>query len=192
MLGNGERVEADNGYRGEPDPVDLPEVLGNPVEMSTYFNAGFANNLHNRRSVTGIIIFLNQTPVKWYSKRQNTIETSMFGAELVAACIATELTMEIRYKLRMLGVPILNNTTLYGDNKSVIMNTTLPSSSLKKRHNAIAYHFVREAVAAGIIRLVHIPGKENIADVLTKPLAPNKLYELLKLVMFRNTPDLGG
>ena len=86
----------------------------------------------------------------------------------MAARIATELTMEIRYKLRMLGVPILNNTTLYGDNKSVIMNTTLPSSSLKKRHNAIAYHFVREAVAAGIIRLVHIPGKENIADVFNK------------------------
>ena len=45
---------------------------------------------------------------------------------------------------------------------------TLPSSSLKKKHNAIAYHKVRESVAAGIVQIHHIEGKENVADILTK------------------------
>ena len=88
-------------------PPDLPKPFGKPVDISTYFDAGFANDLKNRRSVTGILLFVNPTPIKWYSKRQNTIETSTFGSELVAALIATELTMEIRYKLRMLVVPCL-------------------------------------------------------------------------------------
>ena len=63
--------------------------------------------------MTGFIIFINKTPIKWYTKRQNTIETSTFGAELVAARIATEYTMEMKYKLRMLGVPLLKTCLLY-------------------------------------------------------------------------------
>ena len=45
----------------------------------------------------------------------------------------------------------------------------MPSSTLKKKHNALAYHQVREAVAAGIVKVSHIPGAENVADILTKP-----------------------
>ena len=70
----------------------------------------------------------------------------------------------------MMGVPILDTILTFGDNKSVIINTTLPSGNLKNKHNAIAYHRVRKAVAARTIDLVHIPGVSNISDVLTKPL----------------------
>ena len=173
-------------------PKKMPKALGKEVEISTYVDASFASDIKNRRSVTGIIIFLNNTPIKWYSKRQNTIETSTFGAELVAARIATELIMETRYKLRMLGIPIKKNATiLFGDNKSVVMNMTLPSSSLKKRHNAIAYHFIRKAVAAGILNFIHIPTTENIADVLTKQLPVNKFYDLLRPLLFNPISDSG-
>ena len=70
----------------------------------------------------------------------------------------------------MLGVPIDGPTTMYGDNMSVVLNTTVPSSQLKKKHNAIAYHRVREAIAAKMVRLAHIPSVNNVADILTKPL----------------------
>ena len=69
---------------------------------------------------------------------------------------------------------------MFGDNKSVILNTMLPSSTLKKKHNDIAYHWVHEAVAAGIVKLVHLPSKENISDLLTKPHGPGKHYDLMK------------
>ena len=126
---------------------------------------------------------MNSTPVKWYSKRQNTVESSTYGSELVAARIATDRSIEYRHKLRMMGVPILDTTLMFGDNKSVIMNTTLPSSNLKKKHNAIAYHRVREAVAARAIDLVHIPGVSNISDVLTKPLNGTTHSALVKPVL---------
>ena len=120
-------------------PEDMLKARGKPVLITGYVDADHAHDLVTRRSVTGVLLLLNNTPFKWYSKRQNTVETSTYGSELVPARIATELIMEMRYKLRMLGVPILGSAARYGDNQSVVINTTVPSSVLKKKHNAIAY-----------------------------------------------------
>ena len=165
-------------------PYNMPEPKGKPVRMITYFDANHVYDIVNRRSTTGVLLFLNRTPIKWYSKRQNTVESSTYGSELVAGRIATDIMVEYRQKLRMLGVPILDSTLLFGDNKSVIMNTTLPSSNLKKKHNAIAYHPVREAVAAGVIDLVHILGVTNISDILTNLLNVSTHAKLLRPVIF--------
>jgi hypothetical protein len=53
-----------------------------------------AHNVVTRRSVTGIILFINKTPVKWISKRQKTVESSTYGSEMVAARVATDLAVE--------------------------------------------------------------------------------------------------
>ena len=123
-----------------------------------------------------MLLCVNRTPVKAYSKRQNTVETSTYGSELVAARIAVEMIIEYRYRLRMMGVTIEGPSVLLVDNEAVVKNTTLPSSTLKKKHNAIAYHKVREAVAAGIVRVAHIRSICNFADILTKPLSPQDFY----------------
>jgi hypothetical protein len=82
-----------------------PKPPGLPVQLNMMFcDASRANELITRCSTTGIILFLNGTPIKWYSKRQNTIESSFFGSEFVALKIATEMNDAMRYKLRMLGV----------------------------------------------------------------------------------------
>ena len=85
------------------------------------------------RSVTGIIVMINNIVVKTYSKRQATVESSTYGSELVAARIATDIAIEIRYILHMLGVEIDGSILMLGDNKSVVINTTIPSSTLKKK-----------------------------------------------------------
>ena len=68
------------------------------------------------------------------------VKTSTYRSELIAARIAMDIAIEFRYKMRMLGVPIKEVSMVFGDNESVIKNVTLPSSTLKKKHNAIAYH----------------------------------------------------
>ena len=78
----------------------------------------------------------------------------------------------IRYKLRMMGIPCNFPSYIYGDNKSVLVNLLVPTSVLKKKSCSIAYHFVREGVAADEWRVTYIPTTENVADLLTKPL-PN-------------------
>jgi hypothetical protein len=73
---------------------------------------------------------------------------------------------------------------LYGDNNSMILNTTNPSSMIKKKHNSIAYHRVRENVASGVVDIVHVDSQDNLADILTKPLGPQEYYRLMKKMRF--------
>ena len=60
------------------------------------------------------------------SKRQNTVETSTFGAEFVAMRIAMEMTKAMLYKLRMFGIPIEESPKVFGDNNAVISNSSNP------------------------------------------------------------------
>ena len=72
----------------------------------------------------------------------------------------------------MMGIPVEGPVYIEGDNQSVLANTTIPDSTLKKKSQSIAYHFVREGVARGEWRTTYINTHLNKADLLTKPL-PN-------------------
>jgi hypothetical protein len=155
----------------EEQPIDPPAPVKNKrVQISVYVDADHAHDQVTRRSVTGVILFINQTPVRWISKRQSTVETSTYGSEMVAARIATDLIIEYRYALRMLGLEVDGPSWMFGDNMSVILSTTMPSSSLKKKHLSIAYHRIREMIACNAIKFVHVDSQCNYADLLTKPL----------------------
>lgn len=168
----------------EAIPPNAPEPRGNPMQMTVFVDANHAGNLVTRRSHTGILIYCNQAPIIWYSKAQKTVETSTFGSEFVALRIAVELVEALRYKLRMMGVPLDGPANLFGDNNSVITNATVPESTLKKKHNAICYHRVREAVAAKTVRIAYIPTGQNLADMLTKSLNGCKLHECCKKILY--------
>jgi protein involved in ribonucleotide reduction len=127
---------------------------------------------------------MNGTPIEWYSKRQGTVETATYGSEFVAARTATDQVIDIRLSLRYLGVPVKEKTYMFGDNQSVITSSTIPQSALNKRHNALSYHRVREAIAAGIMRFVHIMGSTNTADVLSKHCGYPQLMPLVRPILF--------
>jgi Reverse transcriptase (RNA-dependent DNA polymerase) len=143
-------------------PTNMPEARGKPVQMTAFLDADHAGDIVSRRSQTGVLIYLNKSPIIWYTKKQNSVETSTFGSEFMALKAGVELIKGLRYKLRMLGIHVRV------DNMSVVSNSTAPESTLKKKSNAIAYHFVRESVAADIIRITYESSKTNKADVLTK------------------------
>ena len=114
---------------------------------------------------------LEQRDWKWakkISRRRDCVETSTYGSEIVAGCIAVDLAVELRYNLRMLDAPVKGTTILFGDNQSMVINTSLPPSILKKRHSANNYNRVREDVTAGIMSIVHYDTKYNLADMGTK------------------------
>ncbi len=155
-----------------------------PVQINMFVDASHARNKVTRRSHTGILIYLNTAPVMWYSKAQRTVETSTFGAEFVALKIATELVKALRYKLQMMGVPIEGAANVLVDNASVVTNSTVPSSTLQKKHNSICYHYVREAVAAKCLQIAYVPSDQNLADVLTKPLGASKLRNFIQRILY--------
>jgi predicted DNA binding CopG/RHH family protein len=136
------------------------------------------------RAMTGILHLLNQTLIHWFSKKQNTVEKATYGSEFVAAKQATEQIMDLRYTLRMLGVPIDGPAWMFGDNQSVVTSATIPHSSLNKRHNALAYHRVREAIAAKVLYFKHVSGKNNVGDIFTKFLAWPEYWPLVQPLLF--------
>ena len=168
-------------YRGaeEAIPGDMPVPRGNPVTTHCFVDASHGSDRATRRSQTGILILINSAPIIWYSKRQNTVEASTFGSEFTAMKNAIELIEAMRYKLRMFGVPIEGATNVFCDNEAVCKNTTLPESTLKKKHHSIAYHRCREAVAAGTVRIAKEATRTNLSDLFTKILPQPRREELL-------------
>jgi hypothetical protein len=130
--------------------------------------------------MSGIIHFVNQTPIQWFCKKQNIVETATYGSEFMVARQATEQIMDLRYTLRVMGIPIDGPAWMFGDNQSVITSSTIPHSNLSKRHNALSYHRVHEAISANILSFIHIDGKINPSDILTKFLSWTKFWPLIQ------------
>jgi hypothetical protein len=176
----------------EETPSDCPRPLGKPVVMWTCKDANLYHDLMTGRAVTGIIHFLNQTPVDWYSKKQATVETATYGSEFSAARTAIQQIAGLRLTLRYLGVPIKGGAKLFGDNESVITSSTQPHSPLGKRHHGLAYHYCREAVASKMVEFQHVRSEFNLADIVSKHWAYASVWPQLQPVLFwkGDTADL--
>jgi hypothetical protein len=118
------------------------------------------------RSVTGILILINNTPIMWQTKKEKTIEEATYMSELVAARRAVKTTLGLKYKLQMLGVPITGPARMYGDNTAVISSTMQPSSTMNNFR--------------------HLSGELNLADCLTKPLNADAFHRAVQPVLFRH------
>ena len=163
----------------EAIPGDMPPPRGNPMSTHCFVDASHGSDRTTRRSQTGILIFCNRAPIIWYSKRQNTVEASTFGSEFQAMKNAVELIEALRYKLRMFGIPVDGATNIFCDKIAVYKYTSLPESTLKKKHHAIAYRRCREAVAAETVHVAKEVTKTNLSDLFTKLLPQVRREELL-------------
>jgi hypothetical protein len=127
---------------------------------------------------------LNQTPVDYFCKRQNTVETATYGSEFLVARQGTEQNIDLRYTVRSLGIPLDGPSWMFGDNQSVITSSTIPHSQLSKRWNALSYHRVREAISSKVLYFCKICGKQNPADVMTKYLSYAEFWPLIRPFLF--------
>ena len=116
-----------------------------------------------------------------------TVETATYGSEFVAGRTAVEQVIDIRMYLRYLGVPVKGKTRVFGDNELMVKSSTLPHSTLSKRHNALSYHRVREAISSDMMSLHHITGDINPADILSKHWGYQQVWPQLRAILF--TPD---
>jgi hypothetical protein len=191
---------------GEPDYTDLPETpsewdrsiyhgaeedigthpppLGKPIVLTHYVDANLYHDWVTGRAVTGILSMANQTPIDWYSKKQATVETATYGSEFVATRICVDRAVDLRYTFRSMGVPVRERDVVFGDNESVVNSSMRLDAKLHKRHNALSFHRVREAIAARYIQYFHMPGKTNPADILSKHWGHADIWETLRPFLF--------
>ena len=111
------------------------------------------------------------------------METATYGSEFVTARTAVEQIMGLRLTLRYLGVCIKHVSYMFGDNKSVVDSSTIPHSRLHKRHMALSFHYVREAISSGMLYFGFIDGKINPADILSKHWGYQQVKDMLNLLL---------
>ena len=140
-------------------PNNCPEPKGKSVCTTTYKDANLYHDVTTGRAVTGILHFINKTPIDWYSRKQSTVETATYGSEFSSAKMAIQQIQGLRTTLRYLSVPVDNTSHMFGDNESVVTSSTMPDSQLNCRHLALSYHYVREAIASGMVAFYHMPGR---------------------------------
>jgi len=168
----------------EAIPTNAPITRGLGVKVNANVDSDHAGDNITRRSRTGYVIFLNSSPIYFHTKKQGGIETSTFGSEFIAMKQCCEYIRGLRYKLRMMGIGVDGPAYIYGDNKSVLVNSSIPTSVLKKKSNSIAFHFVREGCAANEWRVAYVNTHDNVADLLTKPLTNGaKRRTLIEMIL---------
>ena len=177
-----DRPQWGHRYHGatEDIPDDAPEPKGKPVRSTTYVDENLLHDFVTGRSCTGILHLLNKTVLDYFCKRQNTVATATYGSELVAAQIGVDQIIDIRYTLRMLGVPLDGPAWMFGDNLAVVNSSTVPSGKLAKRADILNWHRVRESQAIGFVNFCYIKGTENPADILTKHTSVTNWYHVMK------------
>ena len=178
------------GATKESVPSDAPLPLGNELLIRAYVDADYAGDQITRRSRSGFIVMANMAPIFWFSKKQSCIETSSFGSEFCVMKQCCEYLRGLRYKLRMMGIPVNNPCFIFGDNQSVLWNTTVPESTLKKKSSSVAYHFVREGVSIDQWRTAYINTNDNPADLMTKTLPSGiNRYRKVRMIMYDIYPE---
>ena len=97
---------------------------------------------------------------------------------------AVDLIEALQYKLHMFGIPLDELTTILCDNEAVVQNSTAPELTLKKKHNAINYHCIREAQAASYVRIAKVAGAHSLADLFTKVMTAPRRKELVRGILW--------
>jgi transposase InsO family protein len=178
------------------------------ITLDMYVDADFAGMWHQEHSAlrenvlsrTGYIITFCDCPIHWASKLQSEIALSTTEAEYIALSMATRELLPLRrivqeihqYSLVHLPLPATFNTTksstlqatqVYEDNASCIVLAHSEGSKQRTKHISIKWHHFRDQIRNGNIKIVKIDTHSNWADILTKPLGPQKFQTLRKLIM---------
>ncbi|GJX75879.1 ribonuclease H-like domain-containing protein [Tanacetum coccineum] len=128
-------------------------------QLTAYFDADWAGCPATRRSTSGYCVFLGANIMSWSSKRQETLSRSSAEAEYRGVANAVAETSWVRNLLRELHTPISTATLVYCDNISAVYMSANPVQHQCTKHIEIDIHFVRDNVAAGHVRALHVPSR---------------------------------
>jgi hypothetical protein len=148
------------------------------LKLEGYSDADFAAS-QSRRSMMGYIFKLGGGAVTWMSKLEPTVAISTTEAEYMALLQATKESIWIQRFLKELGREIDCSSVIFEDNQGAIALANNPEYHARTKHIDVQYHFVRECVEMGKIKLVYCPTEEMIADALTKPLSRDRFEKLV-------------
>jgi hypothetical protein len=165
-------------------------------EMVAYADASWASDQDNGRSVTGYVVLVNGTSVSWKSKRQPTVAMSSTEAEYMALFAVVQEVIWMRRLLNQVlfceNGQVQEPTIVYQDNKSTILLANNPSQHSRTKHINTKFHFTRDQVNEGTIKIVYKSTEDMVADVLTKAVSRVKLKKHAEAMGMKTCGVHGG
>ncbi|GJX55740.1 ribonuclease H-like domain-containing protein [Tanacetum coccineum] len=158
-----------NYFLGTTD-LGLQLFRSTTSQLIAYSDADWAGCPATRRSTSGYCVFLGDNLLRWSFKHQDTLSRSSAEAEYRGVANAVAETSWIRNLLRELHTPLFTATLVYCDNVSAVYMSANPVQHQRTKHIEIDIHFVRDKVAAGHVRVLHVPSRFQYADIFTKGL----------------------
>ena len=152
-------------------PKRMPELKGLGVMIRVKVKADHTSDIVAKRLMTAFLVSFNCALIYWWCRKQMSVETSSFGSEFIALKQCCEYLHSLRYKLHMMDIPCEAPAYMYSDYQYVLAYMTIPDSTLKKKLQGIAYHFVRGRFTRDEWQMLYINTHEIKADLLTKLLA---------------------
>ncbi|GJV92558.1 ribonuclease H-like domain-containing protein [Tanacetum coccineum] len=155
--------------------------------LTIYTDADWAGCPVTQRSTSGYWVFLGNNLLSWSVKRQVTLSRSSAKAEYRGVANVVAETAWIRNLLRELHTPLFTATLVYCDNVSAVYMSANPVQHHRIKHIEIDIHFVRDFVASGQVRVLHVPSRFQYADIFTKGL-PTALFLEFRTRTFEDLP----
>ena len=140
------------------------------VHILGYSDADYANDIDNRRSITGYVFVFAGAPLSWNSMTQHSVALSTMEAEYFAVCKAVQEAIYLRMLFEESGIRVDTPLTIKEDNQACISFTKNPGEHSRTKHIDVRSCFVRQWVEHGELTLEPIDTKDQLADVFTKAL----------------------
>ena len=152
---------------------------GRDFMLIAYSDADWAGCVDDRKSTSGGAFYLGERLVASYSKKQDFVSLSTAEAEYITATTCCTQVLWMRQMLKDLGIQVTEAIPIMCDNTSAINISKNPVQHSRTKHIAIRYHFLKDKVNEGEVKLEYIPTTEQVADIFTKPL-PKDVFEYLR------------
>ena len=138
-------------------------------ELVGFVDSDYAGDEDDRKSTSGYTFMIGGGAVSWSSKKQPIVTLSTTEAEYVSAANGATQAIWLRNVLEEIGFNQKSSTVLFCDNSSAIKLSKNPVLHGRSKHIHVRYHFLRELVNEGVIALEYCSTKEQLSDIMTKP-----------------------